>query len=103
MCVLAPTSNQGNGQATCCYWDRSFEANYYFGCIYWIKNSWAEVDVSTIQKCFAKCGFGISEDMNENSDHCHSDNVDDDENDEDDDLPLAAMKLARELFVTFAR
>jgi hypothetical protein len=25
--------------------------------IYWINRSWQEVETSTIQKCFAKCGF----------------------------------------------
>ncbi|KAG1681435.1 Tigger transposable element-derived protein 4 [Nymphon striatum] len=67
--------------------------------IYWLKNSWTEVEESTIQKCFSRCGFGIDDqelgdelqrDMNTGV--CES-NVDDDDN-----IPLAAVKLSLDLF-----
>ena len=63
--------------------------------IYWINRSWQEVETSTIQKCFAKCGF---------TDFSHDDSAFNQINDmsdseeEDDDIPLKFISLARKLF-----
>ena len=58
--------------------------------IYWVKNSWDEVESSTIVKCFAKCGFKFSD----------SENVDSEVEtpDIDEDIPLRLVSLANELF-----
>ena len=60
--------------------------------IYWINRSWQEVETSTIQKCFAKCGFrDFSRDESAFNDMSDSE-------EEDDDIPLKFISLARELF-----
>ena len=58
--------------------------------IYWVKNSWDEVESSTIVKCFAKCGFKFSD----------SESVDSEVEtpDIDEDIPLRLVSLANELF-----
>lgn len=53
--------------------------------IYWINSAWKEVELSTIQKCFVKCGF---KDIVTN----------DEDSDIDDDIPLSVVALANELF-----
>ncbi|XP_069105391.1 tigger transposable element-derived protein 4-like [Argopecten irradians] len=65
--------------------------------ILWFSNSWNEVESQTIVKCFAKAGFKIRPSM----ESCENENIEnhsDDDDDADDDVPLAAMKLSRELF-----
>ena len=52
--------------------------------IYWIDRSWKEVESSTVQKCFARCGFSAVEIM--------------DEDDGLDDVPLSVLKLSKEVF-----
>ncbi|XP_060573116.1 tigger transposable element-derived protein 6-like [Ruditapes philippinarum] len=54
--------------------------------IYWINGSWKEVEASTIQKCFAKCGF------------TQFNQVCSDNDDDDDEVPLAVLRLSNELF-----
>jgi len=55
--------------------------------IFWLHNSWNEVEESTILKCFKRCGFKFS-DIDQDSEL----------DDSDDDVPLATLKLTRELF-----
>ena len=57
--------------------------------IYWVKNSWDEVDPSTIVKCFAKCGFQFDNDRVQTE----AETADNDE-----DIPLRLVSLANELF-----
>jgi hypothetical protein len=57
--------------------------------IYWFSNSWKETETSTIAKCFAKAGFVTTPAPVE---------TDNDVDEADDDVPLAALKLSRELF-----
>ncbi|KAJ8300510.1 hypothetical protein KUTeg_022029 [Tegillarca granosa] len=52
--------------------------------IYWINSAWKEVELSTIQKCFVKCGFKDIETNDEDSDI-------------DDDISLSVVALANEL------
>ena len=67
--------------------------------IYWMNNAWAEVETSTIVKCFAKSGFVLSSFIDANSES-------DDEDDlplaavskSDENIPLAALKLTKEIF-----
>ena len=60
--------------------------------IYWINRPLQEVETSTIQKCFAKCGFrDFSRDESAFNDMSDSE-------EEDDDIPLKFISLARELF-----
>lgn len=58
--------------------------------IYWIHASWKEVESSTIQNCFLKCGFNV--------DLLGVDNNSDSEWDDDDEVPLAMLRLSRDLF-----
>ncbi|XP_033741911.1 uncharacterized protein LOC117328485 [Pecten maximus] len=58
--------------------------------IYWIDSAWKEVDVTTITKCFIKCGFS------ESQQRIHDDDDNDDDN--DDDVPLSVLALSRDLF-----
>ena len=56
--------------------------------IYWVHDAWKHVEASTIQKCFAKCGFKDSEvDISAASDV-----------DSDDDLPLVILAKSKQLF-----
>ena len=57
--------------------------------IYWVKNSWNEIEQKTITKCFNKCGFIESSSAN-------SESTDDD--DSLDDLPLSVFKLTKDIF-----
>lgn len=60
--------------------------------MYWINRSWLEVETSTIQKCFGKCGFrDFSRDESAFNDMSDSEA-------EDDDIPLKCISLARKLF-----
>ncbi|XP_052799045.1 uncharacterized protein LOC128230642 [Mya arenaria] len=63
--------------------------------MYWINSSWNEVKAETIIKCFQKCGFGEKLSFS-TSDHEES-NQDRDDIDED-DIPLAVLRLSRDLF-----
>ena len=63
--------------------------------IYWINHSWQEVETSTIQKCFAKCGFT---DFSRDDSAFNQINDMSDSEEEDDDIPLKFISLARELF-----
>ena len=70
--------------------------------IYWINGSWAEVQTSTIVKCFAKSGFSTCTD--EIGDSTRTDEIgnstrtDEIGDDVDDDVPLRCVQLARDLF-----
>ena len=76
-------------------WIRSFEAlTTVLDAIFWISNSWKEVEQLTIEKCFKRCGF--CEKPTDSSDS--SDNPDVGDNDDDDDVPLAGLKLSKEVF-----
>lgn len=73
--------------------------------IYWIHNSWMEVEQSTITKCFIKAGFVYESFSNSVSSATSSDNDEENElaeenksDDEDDDVPLAVLKLSLDLF-----
>lgn len=57
--------------------------------IFWVSSSWNEVDPSTIQKCFARCGFDFQ---------ATSVNEGDNDDDEDDDIPLSIVRMSNELF-----
>lgn len=59
--------------------------------VYWISQAWKEVETSTISKCFEKAGFIFP------TDEPNTYNTDDEE-DEDDDIPLSVLKLSNELF-----
>ena len=63
--------------------------------IYWINRSWQEVETSTIQKCFAKCGFT---DFSRDDSAFNQINDMSDSEEEDDDIPLKFISLARKLF-----
>jgi len=67
--------------------------------IYWVSNAWKEVEATTIQKCFHKAGFGASDTVSsaESGDHPEV-LIQEDQEDEDDEIPLAAMKMSLELF-----
>ena len=54
--------------------------------IYWISNSWNDLDNSTIQKCFKRCGF------------IHQENVEKYTDNESDDVPLIVLQMANDLF-----
>ena len=66
--------------------------------IYWIHQSWNEVEASTIQKCFAKVGFTSASDKEVINEAEVEHSGDDEEDDDDDDIPLAVLKLSKELF-----
>ncbi|XP_069102035.1 tigger transposable element-derived protein 4-like [Argopecten irradians] len=59
--------------------------------IYWLKNSWTEVEEHTIKRCFEKAG--LKQIQGPEVDNEHSDN-----NDDDDDIPLAAIKMVKDVF-----
>lgn len=61
--------------------------------IYWINGSWKQVEPSTIQKCFAKCGFPFAV-----SEQCDKVVSDSDCDDDDDEIPLQTLRLSHELF-----
>lgn len=54
--------------------------------IYWISNSWNDLDNSTIQKCFKWCGFIHQENFENNTDN------------ESDDVTLIVLQMANDLF-----
>jgi hypothetical protein len=54
--------------------------------IYWTSNSWNDLDNSTIQKCFKRCGF------------IHQENVEKYTDNESDDVPLIVLQMANDLF-----
>ena len=58
--------------------------------IFWINKSWNEVDTTTITKCFYNSSFDFFK-----SNFLISDEADPDE---DDEVPLAALKLAHDIF-----
>lgn len=60
----------------------------------WISGSWKEVEASTIQKCFSKCGFSG------NLSVCNHDKTvtSESENDNEDEVPLAVLRMSKELF-----
>ena len=58
--------------------------------IYWLKSSWDEVESSTIERCFQKCGFKLSD--NEDVE------LSDETSDINEDIPLRLVGLAHELF-----
>ncbi|XP_045178721.2 tigger transposable element-derived protein 4-like [Mercenaria mercenaria] len=63
--------------------------------IYWINGSWKEVTPTTIQKCFAKCGFDQISESDLVVNECDSD---DDSDDDDVEVPLAVLRMSHELF-----
>jgi hypothetical protein len=54
--------------------------------IYWISKSWNDLDNSTIEKCFKRCGF------------IHQENVENNRDNESDDVPLIVLQMANDLF-----
>lgn len=58
--------------------------------IYWLYSAWNNVMESTVTKCFKKCGFRLDEITSENSIE-YSEDI-------DDNIPLAAIKMTREMF-----
>jgi len=57
--------------------------------ILWCGAAWKEVEATTIRKCFVKAGFGVETNV--------APTVDDNDNG-DDDVPLAAVKLSMDIF-----
>jgi hypothetical protein len=57
--------------------------------IFWISRSWDEVEITTIEKCFAKAGFKVNSDMVSTDDER---NINESDNDDDDDRPLELYK-----------
>ena len=56
--------------------------------IFWVDRAWQEVETSTIQKCFAKSGFQQLTTTHEDADIVY----------DEDDLPLAFLRMSKELF-----
>ena len=52
--------------------------------IYWVNASWEEVEASTIEKCFAKCGFGSGSDS--------------DSEQAQEEVPLSLVAMSLQLF-----
>lgn len=63
--------------------------------IYWIRSAWKDLDPKTIVKYFKRCGFNF--DANDGVQIC-DDDVSEGTEDEDDDVPIAVLSLAHELF-----
>ena len=58
--------------------------------IYWVARAWEEVEASTIQRCFARCGFSLeTSTQNQAPDSSEID---------EDDIPLAVLRMSKELF-----
>jgi hypothetical protein len=78
--------------------------------IYWLSNAWDEVTELTIQKCFKKSGFaGDFSKTDQNESVCARDEIEIGSNtieqqhqdvmdDDDDDVPLSALKMSYEIF-----
>jgi len=64
--------------------------------IYWLNNSWQEVEETTIQKCFKKAGFNLSVPEETSDTQVVPNEVT--SIDADDDIPLAVLKLSYDLF-----
>lgn len=58
--------------------------------IFWINKSWNEVEITTIVKCFHRCGFNFHD---SESDFSEEENFD-----EDDEVPLSVLKLSLDIF-----
>jgi hypothetical protein len=73
---------------------------------YWLRNTWSEVERSTIVTFLLKYGFSIDSDFTNRSGSVLSitgvdtNNDDDDDGDDDDDAgPLAVMQMSHEFFL----
>ena len=70
--------------------------------IYWINGSWKDIEVSTIQKCFARCGFAMTMFPSDcpvvSASEKTDDKIDEDSDIDEDDVPLAVLKMSNELF-----
>ena len=66
--------------------------------IYWVHASWQEVETTTIQRCFARCGFDpvTWAETSVAERELESDN---DADDSEDGVPLQVLKLSKALFV----
>jgi hypothetical protein len=64
--------------------------------IFWISRSWDEIEITTIEKCFAKAGFKVDSDMILTDDEGNINESDND--DDDDDIPLRIVQMSRDLF-----
>lgn len=65
--------------------------NSILDAIYRINGAWKEIETSTIQMCFAKCGLSDDVfDVNAQSVECSDD--------ENDDIPLAVLRMSLDLF-----
>ena len=62
--------------------------------IYWINGSWKEIEPSTIQRCFKKCGLSADLFVSGNGLVSDSGQCDVDE----DEVPLSVLKMSKELF-----
>ena len=65
--------------------------------IYWVHASWQEVETTTIQRCFARCGFDPVSWAEKSVAECELE-FDNDADDSEDDVPLQVLKLSKELF-----
>lgn len=65
--------------------------------IYWVSGAWREVESDTIVKCFRKCGF-TAEVLSSGLPQSVEVEVLESDTDDDDDCPLAVLKMARDLF-----
>lgn len=93
----AQSHGERDGQPASHIGSRSFKTANCFGChlIYWILNSWKEVENATIQKCFINTGFNMEH--NEQDGECEE-VIDDEGDDDDDNIPLATLRLSYDLF-----
>ena len=66
--------------------------------IYWVNQTWNEVQPSTIQKCFNKVGFVGDATCTEEEEEDATCTEEEEEEHDDDDVPLAILKLSNDLF-----
>ncbi|XP_060577655.1 tigger transposable element-derived protein 6-like [Ruditapes philippinarum] len=66
--------------------------------IYWLSNSWNEVESSTIVKCFGKAGFKLHLQDKSDIEISVEKLADEPTMDDDDDIPLSVIKISYDLF-----
>lgn len=62
---------------------------YALDAIYWISNPWNDLDNTTLDKCFKRCGF------------IHQDNVEINIDNESGDLALLVLQMAKDILLAF--